>query len=157
MGAYGFFFYLVTQTEGIIAGEFSSVGKVSSIDFIFAVTSFILTTVAYSQTFMYPSESNSRLVMQALALFSVIFALIGIWELLYGHSILTPMTLAALYKGGSSGSKYAFQMYLNYRCKSTVGLSSIAVGSDWVGAIFCLLQIQIDAMIDGYGNMLVWP
>jgi len=108
VGAFGFFFYLMTQTEGIVAGDHSQVGHVHTTDFIFAVTSFILSSFAYSQTFMYPSEPNSRQVLIILAVLSVVFALIGLLQLLFGYSLVAPILIAAWYKGGSSGSKYAF-------------------------------------------------
>ena len=64
---------------------------------------------------------------------------------------------AAWMKAVSTGTKFAYQVYLNYRKKSTRGVSPQTVGFDFTASVLALSQMQIDSIIGGYGFVMMDP
>lgn len=65
--------------------------------------------------------------------------------------------MATVFKSSSTCLKYLYQIALNYKRKSCAGLSAPGITLDWIGAICCLTQIQLESKINGYGFFLVYP
>ena len=65
--------------------------------------------------------------------------------------------LAAYIKAGSSLIKYLFQIRENFINKSTEGVSKAAFLSDFLGGVFCFIQLQIDSVIAGFPSFFADP
>jgi hypothetical protein len=121
VGFFGFLYYAFTQLEGITAGKFSQAGLVSETDLIFALTSLTLSSIAWMQTFIYPSERHSTITVTVIIVSFAFFFALCFYTSLTGEkqNLITPIALAAIFKAISSGSKYSYQVVLNYQKKST--------------------------------------
>lgn len=76
---------------------------------------------------------------------------------LSSYAAISLIDLAAFVKAGSSLVKYVFQIRENYVNKSTEGVSKAAFWSDFFGSLFCITQLQIDAVIAGNANFVTDP
>jgi hypothetical protein len=54
-------------------------------------------------------------------------------------------------KGLSSATKFSYQVYLNYKKKSTHGVTWISMTVDLIASVLALTQMQIDSCQAGYG------
>ena len=64
---------------------------------------------------------------------------------------------AAFIKAGSSLVKYLYQIRCNMVKGSTSGVSKFAIWSNFLGTIFCFIQLQIDSVIAGYAYFFTDP
>ena len=76
---------------------------------------------------------------------------------LKSYAGISIIDLAAFMKAGSSLCKYLFQIRENFINKSTEGVSKLAFWTDFLGGIFCFLQLKIDAKAAGYPSFLADP
>ena len=76
---------------------------------------------------------------------------------LKSYAGISIIDLAAFMKAGSSLCKYLFQIRENFINKSTEGVSKAAFWTDFLGGIFCFLQLKIDAKAAGYPSFLADP
>ena len=67
------------------------------------------------------------------------------------------MTYCALVKATSTGTKYAYQVYLNYKKKSTHGVVWTVLTADLIGSVLGIVVMQIDSFQGGYGLLLFDP
>lgn len=156
----GFFFLLLNQTVGFIS-PFTDAGRVHLIDLVFAMLMFFFSAWAYVQTMVYPSDRPQTYTVvgswgsMAFFVFAAVLQAYGVpMESYLGVGLLT---YAALMKALSTGTKYMYQVYLNYKKKSTRGVSPVTVSVDCAGAFLALAQMQIDSTLMGYGFLLFDP
>jgi hypothetical protein len=67
------------------------------------------------------------------------------------------MGYCSIFKALSTATKYAYQVFLNYKKKSTTGVAWQSLTVDLVGSFFALTQMQIDAYQGGYGFLINDP
>ena len=158
---FGFCFYLFNQMIGRIDPT-TDAGRVHLMDILFAQSAFVSSSITYTQTLIYPSHSclvSTKIIIGSiLAIFLATALLEAQLEIpLKSYAAISLIDLAAFIKAGSSLIKYLFQIRQNFVNKSTEGVSKAAFWSDFFGSLFCLSQLQIDAMIAGQRNFIMDP
>jgi len=118
-------------------------------DVAFAVNALILTTIQILQCFIYKRGPNN-----VNSIFCMSFCTIG-WLTVYVGALLAAIGIVIwldyLYylsyiKLTITFVKYVPQVYMNYKKKSTIGLSMFGVMLDFTGGVFSILQQIIDAI-----------
>lgn len=154
LGSIGFFFFLLNQTIGRI-DETSGAGRVHVVDILFALEAFLCVSCCYAQTFIYPSEPCLKTTKIIAAIVPTVFFLLAFIECWIGvplehYTFLSLIQLTAIIAAGSFFYRYQYQIRENFVNKSTSGLSKSAVWTDFLGGIFCFLQLHFDSVIAGF-------
>jgi len=150
MNPNGFFFYSVYSVAGAV-DPFLGTGAVKPNDLTFALHAFALSTVQFTQIFMYERGKQGN-VNLFIVLFLVVINLTSLTTYIYeisGHPINNlhwdTFLVMGYCKCAISLVKYMPQVYLNYARKSTVGWSLANVLLDLTGGLLSLAQMWIDA------------
>jgi hypothetical protein len=111
---------------------------------------------------MYPSDKPyfytvalSYISIVCFVIFAMIEGYAGIP--LKSYARLSLMGYCAIFKAMSTATKYAYQVFLNYKKKSTTGVAWQTMTVDLTASILALTQMQIDAYQAGYGFLLNDP
>ena len=160
-GFVGFFFLLLNQTIGKIDPT-TDAGRIHIMDLAFAQSAFICSSIAYTQTLIYPSHNCLKSTKIAIGVVCGFFFAAATLECLFSITLksllgISLINLAAYIKAGSSLFKYLFQIRENFINKSTEGVSKAGFWTDFLGGLFCFMQLQIDARIAGYPSFIADP
>ena len=162
MGLMGFSFLLYNQTTGLLDPT-SDAGRVGGADMAFSGSSFVFALISYTQTRIYPSDASLRSTRVAVSTTVGFFmtALLLQWSFnlrfesyACGFSLVQ---LAAIVPATCSLIKYSYQIRANMINKSTAGVSKFAMWTDFLGNVFCGVQLQIDSVIAGYPSFVQDP
>jgi len=161
VGFVGFFFLVFNQTIGKIDPT-TDAGRVHIMDLIFAQLALFFSSVAYTQTVIYPSHNSLTSTKVVMAFLLTAFFLFATVECAFGvplksYLFISLIDLAAFIKAGSSLIKYLFQIRENWINKSTQGVSKAAFWADFWGGAFCFAQLQIDSVVAGYPSFIADP
>ena len=126
----GFFFLVFNQTIGKI-NPYSDAGRVNNMDMTFAIIAFVCANSCYTQTFIYPNVpamKSTRILVGTVTLSFFFLAFMECYLNITMKSYLgiSLINTAAFLKAGSSLIKYIYQIFENFKNKSTKGLSSLA-------------------------------
>ena len=137
-------------------------GRVGIIDLVFAQSAFIFSSIAFTQTLIYPSHKCLHSTKVVVGIVLGIFFLVSALECVFGVELksytgISLIDLAAIIKAMSSLVKYLFQIRENFINKSTQGLCKVAYLTDFLGNVFCFAQLQIDSVLAGYASFFVDP
>ena len=99
-------------------------GRVGIIDLIFAQSAFAFSSIAFTQTLIYPSHKCLHSTKVVVGIVLGIFFFVSVLECLFGIELKSYMgisliDLAAIIKAMSSLVKYLFQIRENFINKST--------------------------------------
>jgi len=125
-------------------------------DLVFACGMFFFGALGYTQTFMYPSDKPYLYTVTLSYLSIVMFCIFGCIEGYAGvpmktYTGVSLMTYCALMKALSTSTKFAYQVFLNYRKKSTRGVVWQTMVVDLCASILGLVELQIFSSQRGYG------
>ena len=137
-------------------------GRVHTMDLIFAYVAFVSSSIAFTQTQIYPSHNclrQTKVTVTALLSFFLFAAILEAYlnVPLKRYTGISLIDLSAFIKAGSSLIKYLFQIRENFINKSVQGLSKSAFWTDFMGTIFCFAQLQVDSMIAGFSSFFADP
>ena len=122
VGFVGFFFLLFNQMIGSIDPT-TDAGRVHKMDLIFAYVAFVSSSIAFTQTQIYPSHNclrQTKVTVTALLSFFLFAAILEAYLSvpLKRYTGISLIDLAAFIKAGSSLVKYLFQIRENFINKS---------------------------------------
>ena len=108
----GFFFLLFNQTIGMIDPT-TDAGRVHTMDMMFAQIAFVSSSIAYTQTLIYPSHNcltSTKVTVTVLVSFFLFAAILEAYldVPLKKYAGISLIDLAAFIKAGSSLVKYLF-------------------------------------------------
>ena len=154
LGSIGFFFFLFNQTIGRIDGT-TDAGRVHIMDILFALEALLCVSCCYVQTIIYPSEPCLKSTKIIAVIVLTVFFLVAFIEFWIGiplehYTFLSLIQLTAIIAAGSFFYRYQHQIRENFINKSTSGLSKSAVWTDFLGGIFCFIQLHFDSVIAGF-------
>jgi hypothetical protein len=131
-------------------------------DMVFAILMFFFSAWTYVQTMIFPSSppygytvALSHISIVAMVVFAFTEGYYGVP--LQNYAGISLMTYCALVKATSTATKYSYQVYLNYKKKSTHGVVWHVLTADLIGSVLGIAVMQIDAVQGGYGFILNDP
>ena len=125
---------------------YSDAGRIHTMDLLFSSLLFFFSAWSYTQTMIYPSDKPYSYTV-ALSYGSIIFFVIAAFAEGYGNLPMEKylhvslLTYCALMKALSTGSKFAYQVFLNFKKKSTRGVSATTMAVDLCGATLAMVDM----------------
>lgn len=151
----GFYFYSLYSVGGFVYSDLQT-GTVEINDLVFALHAFALSSVQFSQAFIYERGAQKNFALWAIVLLVVewitliaVFFLEGIIDIGSMPTGLNSFRIAGYNKALITFCKYVPQVYLNYSRKSTVGWSISNIMLDFTGGSLSILQQVIDMIYHG--------
>lgn len=131
-------------------------GVVEPNDLVFAIHAFLLSSVQFSQAFIYERGKQKSFALWAVVLLivewitlSVVFLLEGVIDVGELPVAFNSFRVAGYNKALITFLKYMPQVYLNYSRKSTAGWSIINIMLDFTGGSLSIVQQVIDMVYHG--------
>lgn len=154
----GFFFYSLYSVGGFVYPKLGT-GVVEPNDLVFALHAFLLSSVQFSQAFIYERGQQKTFALWAVVLLivewitlTVVFFLEGIIDIGLLPVAFNTFRVAGYNKAVITFLKYMPQVYLNYSRKSTVGWSILNIMLDFTGGSLSILQQVIDMCYRGLSD-----
>ena len=151
----GFFFYSLYSIGGFTYSHLGT-GSVEPNDLVFALHAFLLSSVQFSQAFIYERGKQKSFALWAVVLLIcewitliTVFFLEGVIDVGVLPVEFNSFRVAGYNKAIITFVKYLPQVYLNYSRKSTVGWSITNIMLDFTGGSLSILQQVIDMLYEG--------
>lgn len=151
----GFFFYSLYSIGGFVYPHLGT-GVVAPNDLGFAIHAFILSSIQFSQAFIYERGQQKSFALWAVVLLIIewialitIFLIEGVFDVGEIPTSYNAFKIAGYNKAIITFVKYLPQVYLNYSRKSTVGWSVTNIWLDFTGGVLSIFQQGIDTIYNG--------
>ncbi|CAI2377511.1 unnamed protein product [Moneuplotes crassus] len=153
----GFLLYSIYCFGGFTYA-YMGTGDIQLVDLFFPTHCFLISSVNLSQIWIYKRGSQTSFDKRMVILVTIIWIMTALWFILEAvvgvrfPNIINTFLLVGYFKTIITFAKYLPQVSLNYRRKSTKGLSITYICLDLSGCIFAMLQQFIDLFVDKYTN-----
>ena len=155
MNPVGFYFYTIYNLQGLVNPAIGRTGTIYLNDVFFGVHAFAISSIQFSQIFMYDLGKQKSINWLIVAFLCVEFIIIFS---IFGTEIAKPgdldqnwgtIRICGYCKAAITFVKYIPQVYLNWKRKSTVGWSLANVMMDFTGGVCSFAQMAIDTIALG--------